>query len=102
MNKLFAERAKALPRATNRVEYWKPGNLTANVLDGEVVRRKRELDKEKQDVLKVLLGDQGPTASGTIVDSRTVMRAMLDVLPSDKQNRVLEAVPGYSRRTTVP
>jgi hypothetical protein len=98
VNALFAERAKRLRALTNRVEYWKGGNLAARVLDGEAVRQRRELDKEKESLLKALLGDKAPAVPETPADSGTAMTAMLDFLPSEKLSQVSDVVQRFQSR----
>lgn len=56
VNELYRERYRGLFPATNRVEYWKPGNPTANLFDETKISKQHELLGEKRNLLKTLLG----------------------------------------------
>jgi hypothetical protein len=98
VNELFRQRARE-SGAGKRVEYWKPGNPLANLLDEDVVARQQELNKEKREVLKSLLGegysDQMDVASLSMANP---LERMLDFLTPEKQTAALELEQKYAAK----
>jgi hypothetical protein len=56
VNELYRQRYREFFPPTNRVEYWKPGNPLANLMDETSITKQNELRQEKRDLLKTLLG----------------------------------------------
>lgn len=56
VNELYRARYRELFPPTNRIEYWKPGNPMANIFDEAKAIKQQELDQEKRNLMKTLLG----------------------------------------------
>jgi hypothetical protein len=89
VNKLFASRKQALNRSTNKFEFWKAGNVFANMIDEEKIQKQQELAKEKRALLKELLGVE-PEEKPEFMAGLNPFETMLDFLPSSKQAEVAE------------
>jgi hypothetical protein len=89
VNKLFAERAKTLT-PKKKFEYWKTGNVFADLLDEEGAKRGMELDRERRALLKDLLGVEPEAQPGQMLAAMNVFETMLDFLPAEKRTRLME------------
>ena len=56
VNDLYRQRYRELLPPTNRVEYWKPGNPLASLLDDTRLTQEHALAAEKRALLRTLLG----------------------------------------------
>src|SRR3954470_20481854 len=56
VNKLFEARKKEMTGSTNKFQYWKVGTFFTDMFNEEKLKKNRELTKEKNALLKELLG----------------------------------------------
>src|SRR4030095_7544036 len=56
VNKLFESRRKEASGSTNKFEYWKVGTFFTEMFNEDKLKKNRELTKEKNALLKELLG----------------------------------------------
>ena len=93
VNELFRERGRGAQASTNRLAYWKSGDLLGNLFNEETVAKQQELAREKRELLKTLLGDSAPTGLETAAmadNSQQIRSQLLDFLPADKQTPLME------------
>lgn len=86
VNKLFDSRKKA-----NRepFEYWKTGNFMAQLMDENKVKAHTEMNKQKTDLLKSLLGEDAKLDGNPMAQMYNPMEQMMDFLPSEKQSQLM-------------
>jgi hypothetical protein len=56
VNDLFRQRFREAFPPTNNVEYWKPGNPLANLVDETQITKLQDFAREKRELIKNLLG----------------------------------------------
>lgn len=83
---LFRERDRAQRNRTNQFEYWQAGFGLHRGLSTERVARRQELNREKAEVLRSLLGTEAPATAPAVWDQMVteVMEQALDFLPAKK------------------
>lgn len=86
VNKLFDSR-KAADRKP--FEYWKTGNIMAQLIDESKVKAHTEMNKEKGDLLKTLLGENAKMDENPMAQMYNPMEQMMDFLPSEKQSQLM-------------
>lgn len=89
VNKLFESRRRELSTSTNQFQFWKAGNVFGDMMNPERMEQMQELSKEKRALLKELLG-VAPDEKIDMFAGMNPFEAMLDFLPSTKQNQVME------------
>lgn len=98
VNKLFESRRKALQKPKEPFKFWKGGNPFAGLaFDEESVKQQQELAREKRALLKELLGielEEKPN----LMAAFNPFESMLDFLPSEKQNKVMETLQTYQAK----
>lgn len=100
VNDLYRQRLRALMPATNRIEYWKPGNPFAQ-LASQVLTNAQALAGERRQLVATLLGTQADLGadhfSVTEVYDAVNARA-LDFLSPEKQTAVNDVLLQFSAR----
>lgn len=86
VNKLFESR-KAATREP--FEYWKTGNLMAQLMDQDKIKAHTEMNKEKGELLKTLLGADAKLDDNLMAQMYNPMEQMLDFLPGEKQSQLM-------------
>ena len=89
VNKLFESRRKELVTGGKKFEFWKTGNMFSSVMDPEKLEKQQALAKEKRALLKELLGVE-PEEKFEMFAGANPFESMLDFLPTEKQNKVME------------
>ena len=92
VNKLFESR-KAATREP--FEYWKTGNLLAQLMDQEKVKAHTEMNKEKSGLLKTLLGADAKLDENLMAQMYNPMEQMLDFLPGEKQAKLMSKLQNW-------
>lgn len=90
VNKLFASRRQALRNPTNRFEYWKAGTFFRTMFDPDRIEKEQALAREKRELLRELLGSVPPEEKPDLFAGFNPMETLLDFLPAEKQNAVME------------
>jgi len=89
VNKLFKQRRQELASGGKKYEFWKAGgNPMATMMDPDKMEKQQALSKEKNALLKELLGVE-PAADKPDMFAG-MFDSMLDFLPTDKQNKVMQ------------
>jgi len=97
VNELYRHRFLQEFPATNRVEYWKPGDALANVINEEQVARLQEFGREKRDMIRSLLGNDFPGGVElTSVQAAIFLERLLDFVAPEKRT----AMENLERRYT--
>lgn len=98
VEKLFAARKKEGRKNKPPFEYWKTGNMFAAMMNKESMQASQDMNKEKRDLLKLLLGDDLPLKAtmASPIDPNEMMNSALGFLDEDKQVKVIEAVQSLS------
>lgn len=98
VEKLFAQRKKEGNKNKPKFEFWKTGNMFAAMLNKESMQATQELNKEKRDLLKALLGNDLPLKAtmASTIDPNEMMNSALGFLDEDKQVKVMEAIQSLS------
>lgn len=89
VNKLFDSR-KAEKRKP--FEYWKTGNLMAQLMDEETVKLHTEMNRQKRDLMKELLGADAKLDTRATAQAFNPLDAMIDFLPGEKQVKLVEKI----------
>jgi hypothetical protein len=96
VNELYRQRFLMAFPATNRVEYWKPGDALANVIDEEQIARLQEFGKEKRELITALLGsDYSSDIELTSIQTDIFMERLLDFLTAEKRTAMKELEHRY-------
>jgi hypothetical protein len=99
VNEVFRHRFLETFPLTNRVEYWKPGDALANVIDEEQVARLQEFAKQKREMIKALLGtDYSGEVELTSVQTEIFMERLLDFLTPEKRTAMKELESRYTAK----
>jgi hypothetical protein len=84
---------------TNRVEYWKPGDALANVINEEQVARLQEFGREKRDLIRELLGtDFTGDVELTSVQEEIFLERLLDFLTPEKRSAMSQLERRYTAK----
>lgn len=86
VNKLFESRKSA---TREPFEYWKTGNLMAQLMDQDKVKAHTEMNKQKGELLKTLLGEDAKLDDNLMAQMYNPMEQMMDFLPGDKQAKLM-------------
>jgi hypothetical protein len=98
VNKLFEARKKEITgSSTNKFQYWKTGNFFADMFNEEKLQKHRELAKEKQALLKELLGvdlAEKPDVMGGMNPYET----LLDFLPPERHTALMNLEQDFAAK----
>lgn len=89
VNKLFESRRKELNAGGKKFEFWKAGNPFATMMDADKMAKQQKLALEKRELLTELLG-VAPEEKFDMFAGMNPFESMLDFLPADKQNKVMQ------------
>jgi hypothetical protein len=89
VNKLFAERAKALTPA-RKFEYWRTGNPVGGLLDSGAPERRLALERERRALLRELLGIEVEARPEDLFGAVNFFETMLDFLPPEQRTKLME------------
>jgi hypothetical protein len=99
VNKLFEARKKEMSgSSTNKFEYWKTGNFFADMFNEEKLQKNRQLAKEKQALLKELLGIE-VAEKPDMMGGMNPFETMLDFLPAEKQTALMNLEQDFAAKT---
>ncbi len=88
VNKLYDQKKKQIRGEPKEFEFWKSGNPFAMMYDVDNLEKNRELDKEKNALLRALgIEPDMKTAMSAMVNP---METMMDFLPESKKAKVME------------
>lgn len=98
VNELFeARRLSAGAASTNKFEYWRTGNVFAQLFDEKMISRQQELTAEKRALLKELLGVE-VREKPDLMAGFNPFETILDFLPKEKQNELMELEQTFAAR----
>lgn len=86
VNKLFDARKKQTQKP---FEYWKTSNVMAQLMDQEKVKAHTEMNKEKSELLKTLLGPDAKLEGNMMAQMYNPLEQMMDFLPGEKQSQLM-------------
>lgn len=86
VNKLFAARKK---ETQEPFEYWKTGNVMAQLMDQDKIKAHTEMNKEKTELLKSLLGADAKPDGNVMAGMYNPLEQMMDFLPGEKQSQLM-------------
>ncbi len=92
VNKLFDSR-KAAKREP--FEYWRTGNFLTQLMDQEKVNAHKELNDQKRDLLKTLLGPDAKLDENPMAQMYNPVEQMLDFLDGEKQAKLMGKLQGW-------
>lgn len=92
VNKLFDSRKKA---KREPFEYWKTGNYMAQLMDQEKVNAHNEMNEQKRELLKTLLGEDAKLDDNLMAQMYNPVEQMLDFLDSEKQSQLMGKLQGW-------
>ena len=99
VNELYRRRFLLSFPLTNRVEYWKPGDALANLIDQDQVARLQEFAKEKREFITTLLGtDYNGDLELTSIRADIFMERLLGFLTPEKRTAMKELEAKYNAR----
>jgi hypothetical protein len=99
VNELYRHRFLLTFPPTNRVEYWKPGDALAHLIDEEHVTKLQEFGKEKRDLITTLLGsDYSGDVELTTIQTEVFMERLLDFLTPEKRTAMKELESKYTAK----
>lgn len=99
VNELYRHRFLLTFPVTNRVEYWKPGDALANLIDEEHVAKLQEFAKEKRDLVTALLGSNySGDVELTSIQIDVFMERLLDFLTPEKRTAMKELESKYTAK----
>jgi hypothetical protein len=95
VKKLFESREKAGPK--KEFKFWETGMKSfASLMDPEDIARRQEVAQERRALLKELLGEDFVEPPQPMFNEAAMVEALLDFLPPEKQNRVIELQQKYA------
>lgn len=102
VDKLYKSKSKELQPETEPFEYWKTGNawMAAMQPNPESMQAQSDLNKEKKNVLKTLLGEDYEPETNWM-ESMAVFdpfERMLDSIPSSKRASIMEVYQKYAMK----
>jgi hypothetical protein len=77
-------------------EYWKTGNLQARLMDAETVKLHAEINEQKRDLMKQLLGEDAKLDTSATAQAFNPLDAMIDFLPGEKQVKLVEKINSWN------
>jgi hypothetical protein len=84
---------------TNRVEYWRPGDPLANLIDEAQVAKLQEFAKEKRGFISTLLGaDYSGEVELTSIQVKVFMQRLLDFLTPQQRDAMGELEHKYTAK----
>jgi len=86
VNKLFAARKK---ETQTPFEYWKTGNVMAQLMDQDKIKAHTEMNKEKGELMKSLLGADAKPDGNVMAGMYNPLERMMDFLPGEKQSQLM-------------
>lgn len=92
VNKLFDSRKEA---KREPFEYWRTGNFMAQLMDQEKVNAHNEMNGQKRELLKTLLGEDAKLDDNLMAQMYNPVEQMLDFLDSEKQSRLMGKLQGW-------
>jgi hypothetical protein len=98
VNKLFEARKKETTGSTNKFQYWKVGTFFTDMFNEEKLKKNRELTKEKNALLKELLGVE-IAEKPDIMGGMNPYETLLDFLPSEKQSSLVNLEQDFAAKT---
>jgi hypothetical protein len=98
VNKLFEARKKETTGSTNKFQYWKVGTFFSDMFNEEKLKKNRELSKEKNALLKELLGVE-IAEKPDIMGGMNPYETLLDFLPADKQSSLVNLEQDFAAKT---
>jgi hypothetical protein len=99
VNELYRHRFLQTFPPTNRVEYWKPGDALAHLIDEEHVAKLQEFGKEKRGLITALLGsDYSGDVELTSIQTEVFMERLLDFLTAEKRTAMKELESKYTAK----
>ncbi len=90
VTQLFDQRARDKRKDEKPYEFWKTGNMFAEMFKKEHIEEQQAADREKREMLKTLLGEDVPIKPDLMAAFNPFDRA-LGFLSDDKQAYVMEA-----------
>lgn len=97
VNKLFEQRKRELTGTTNKFQFWKTGTFFTDMFNEEKLAKHRELAKEKQGLLKELLGVE-VAEKPDVMGGMNPYETLLDFLPAEKQNMLMEHEQSFAAK----
>src|SRR5688572_3138999 len=99
VNKLFEARKRELTgSSTNKFQYWKTGNFFTDMFNEEKLQKHRQLAKEKQELLKELLGVE-VAEKPDIMGGMNPYESLLDFLPAERQTALMNLEQDFAAKT---
>jgi hypothetical protein len=98
VNKLFEARKKELSGSTNKFQFWKTGSFFTDMFNEEKLQKHRELAKEKQALLKELLGVE-VAEKPDMMAGMNPYETLLDFLPADRQTALMNLEQDFAAKT---
>src|SRR5688572_24739666 len=98
VNKLFEQRKREMTGTTNKFQFWKTGTFFTDMFNEEKLNKHRELAKEKQALLKELLGVD-VAEKPDLMAGMNPYETLLDFLPADRQNALMELEQSFAAKT---
>jgi hypothetical protein len=98
VNKLFEQRRREMTGTTNKFQFWKTGNFFTDMFNEDKLNKHRELAKEKQALLKELLGVD-VAEKPDLMAGMNPYETLLDFLPADRQNALMELEQSFAAKT---
>lgn len=93
VNKLYESRRKALAGPPKKFEFWKSGVMVMGAAnDPGRIEKERALNVEKRALLTELLGSAPDEKLDLLASTANQLEALFDFLPTDKRNKVFEAM----------
>jgi len=97
VNKLFESRKRETTGSTNKFEYWKVGTFFTDMFNEDKLKKNRELAKEKNALLKELLGIE-VAEKPDIMGGMNPYETLLDFLPADRQNALVNLEQDFAAK----
>jgi hypothetical protein len=98
VNKLFEARKKEMTGSTNKFQYWKVGTFFTDMFNEEKLQKNRQLAKEKQALLKELLGVD-IAEKPDIMGGMNPYETLLDFLPAERQSALMNLEQDFAAKT---
>jgi hypothetical protein len=98
VNKLFDARKKELTgSSTNKFQYWKTGNFFTDMFNEEKLQKHRVLAKEKQALIKELLGVE-VAEKPDIMGGMNPYETLLDFLPAERHSALMNLEQDFAAK----
>jgi hypothetical protein len=100
VNQLYQQRFLQDFPPTNRIEYWKPGDALAGVINETQVARLQEFAKSKCELISALLGtDYSTEVELASIQTKVFMERLLNFLTPEKRNALEELERKFTAKT---